>query len=52
MPEYLQTLRHELRARIAASAAGNSATYTRAVEAAYRTMWETYINTKTAAHVA
>lgn len=52
MPEYLRTLRHELRARIAASAAGNSAAYTRAVEAAYRTMWETYIKTKSNAAVA
>jgi predicted O-linked N-acetylglucosamine transferase (SPINDLY family) len=52
MPEYLQTLRHELRARIAASPAGNSAAYTRAVEAAYRTMWDTYINTKTSTYVA
>ena len=52
MPEYLQTLRHELRARIAASAAGNSAAYTRAVEAAYRMMWDTYIRTKTSAYVA
>ena len=46
MPEYLTTLRHDLRARIAASAAGNSAAYTRAVEAAYRSMWETYVGEK------
>jgi predicted O-linked N-acetylglucosamine transferase (SPINDLY family) len=46
MPEYLMTLRHDLRARIAASAAGNSAAYTRAVEAAYRGMWETYVGEK------
>jgi predicted O-linked N-acetylglucosamine transferase (SPINDLY family) len=44
MPEFLKTLRHELRARIAVSAAGNSAAYTRAVEVAYRTMWERYVS--------
>lgn len=49
MPEFLRDLRHELPARIAASAAGNSAAYTRAVEAAYRTMWETYVAVQTTA---
>jgi predicted O-linked N-acetylglucosamine transferase (SPINDLY family) len=43
MPDYLQAVRHELPARIAASPAGNSAAYTRAVEEAYRTMWRTYV---------
>ena len=52
MPEYLRTLRHELPARIAASAAGNSAAYTRAVEAAYRFMWDTHVKAKSTAAVA
>lgn len=38
-PDRLKTLRHELPGRIAASAAGDNAAYTRAVEKAYRTMW-------------
>jgi predicted O-linked N-acetylglucosamine transferase (SPINDLY family) len=42
MPDHLKALRYELPARILASAAGNSATYTKAVEAAYRTMWVDY----------
>ena len=42
MTEHLKALRHELPARIAASAAGNSATYTKAVESAYRAMWVNY----------
>ena len=37
------------RSRIATSAAGNSAAYTKAVEAAYRSMWETYVGTTAAA---
>ncbi len=44
-PEHLKTLRHELPARLSASAAGNSATYTKAVEAAYRAMWADYCRT-------
>jgi predicted O-linked N-acetylglucosamine transferase (SPINDLY family) len=43
MPELLKTLRHELSARITMSPAGNSVGYTKAVEAAYRGMWETYV---------
>jgi predicted O-linked N-acetylglucosamine transferase (SPINDLY family) len=46
MPEYLRVLRHELPTRIAASPAGNSAAYTRAVEAAYQVMWDTYVKAK------
>ena len=42
MPELLTALRHELPAKIAASPSGNGALYTRAVERAYRTMWERY----------
>jgi len=42
LPDRLAALRDELPRRVAASAAGNSATYTRAVEAAYRTMWQDY----------
>jgi predicted O-linked N-acetylglucosamine transferase (SPINDLY family) len=41
-PDDLRTLRHELPTRLAASAAGNSALYTKAVETAYRTMWPDY----------
>ncbi len=41
-PERLTALRHELPQRLASSAAGNSAAYTRAVEQAYRTMWAAY----------
>jgi predicted O-linked N-acetylglucosamine transferase (SPINDLY family) len=47
MPEHLRTLRCELPARLAASAAGNSATYTKAVEAAYRKMWTEYCRSTT-----
>jgi len=42
MPNLLQQLRRELPAKIAAAPSGNAALYTRAVEAAYRTMWERY----------
>jgi predicted O-linked N-acetylglucosamine transferase (SPINDLY family) len=42
MPELLATLRRELPAKIAAAPSGNGALYTRAVEQAYRTMWEEY----------
>jgi len=41
-PDYLKKLRHELPTKISLSAAGNPARYTRAVEAAYATMWEDY----------
>jgi predicted O-linked N-acetylglucosamine transferase (SPINDLY family) len=41
-PAALAALREELPARIAASAAGNGATYTRHVEAAYRQFWRDY----------
>jgi predicted O-linked N-acetylglucosamine transferase (SPINDLY family) len=41
-PDYLQSMRHELPGRIAASAAGNPVTYTRAVEDAYRAFWRRY----------
>ena len=42
MPGHLEALRRNLPAMISASAAGNSVTYTRAVEAAYRKMWTSY----------
>jgi predicted O-linked N-acetylglucosamine transferase (SPINDLY family) len=42
MPEHLQNLRAALPAMISASPAGNSAKYTKAVEAAYRKMWTDY----------
>lgn len=38
----LAALRHSLRAKIVASAAGDLVRYTHAVEGAYRTMWRTY----------
>ena len=41
-PAALAELRRELPTRIAASAAGNGATYTRHVEAAYRQFWQEY----------
>ena len=43
MPQALQDLRVGLPAKIAASASGNNASYTKAVEAAYRTMWSDYV---------
>jgi predicted O-linked N-acetylglucosamine transferase (SPINDLY family) len=42
MPDNLRSLRRELPARIAQSASGNGVLYTRAVERAYRAMWEEY----------
>ena len=42
MPERLKALRVNLPAMISASAAGNSVTYTKAVETAYRQMWTGY----------
>jgi predicted O-linked N-acetylglucosamine transferase (SPINDLY family) len=47
MPDRLRTIRHELPARIAKSASSNPAAYTRAVEQAYRTMWEDYCSRAT-----
>ena len=44
-PGDLKALRHELPARLSASAAGNSALYIKAVEAAYRTMWADFCRT-------
>jgi predicted O-linked N-acetylglucosamine transferase (SPINDLY family) len=40
MPELLERLRRELPGQIAAAPSGNATLYTRAVERAYRTMWE------------
>ena len=40
--DYLKVLRNELPTKISASAAGSSALYTKAIEAAYRTMWIDY----------
>jgi predicted O-linked N-acetylglucosamine transferase (SPINDLY family) len=47
-PEYLSALRSELPARIMASEAGNMQLYTRAVEAAYRTIWKEYCASRAA----
>ncbi|WP_024517847.1 tetratricopeptide repeat protein [Bradyrhizobium sp. Tv2a-2] len=41
-PSALQAVRQGMRARIAQSASGNSATYTAKVEEAYRTLWRDY----------
>jgi predicted O-linked N-acetylglucosamine transferase (SPINDLY family) len=41
-PNYLTELRREIPLRIEASAAGNPAAYTKAVEDAYRTFWKRY----------
>jgi predicted O-linked N-acetylglucosamine transferase (SPINDLY family) len=41
-PDLLTSLRRELPEKVAAAPAGNPALYTRAVERAYRTMWEEY----------
>jgi predicted O-linked N-acetylglucosamine transferase (SPINDLY family) len=46
MPDHLKTLRHELPARLSASAAGNPMIYTRALEAAFRKMWVGYCQTE------
>jgi protein O-GlcNAc transferase len=40
----LQWFRHEIRGRIATSPAGNPELYTRAVEAAYRSMWREWLD--------
>jgi predicted O-linked N-acetylglucosamine transferase (SPINDLY family) len=42
MPQVLKWLRRELPGQIAAAPSGNAALYTRAVERAYRMMWEDY----------
>jgi len=42
MPDHLRQLRHGLAATIANSASGNGERYTRAVEQAYRQMWQDY----------
>ena len=42
MPALLKQLRHELPGQVAAAPSGNATLYTRAVERAYRTMWENY----------
>ena len=44
-PDRLKALRQALPAKLAASASGNCAKYTKTVEAAYRTMWEEYCRT-------
>jgi predicted O-linked N-acetylglucosamine transferase (SPINDLY family) len=46
-PERLRHLRHGLTGTIAQSASGNGARYTRAVEQAYRAMWQDYCRTRT-----
>jgi len=43
MPDLIATLRRELPGQIAASPAGDSAAYTRAVEDGYRAMWRRYL---------
>jgi predicted O-linked N-acetylglucosamine transferase (SPINDLY family) len=45
MPDHLKALRRGLPERLLASASGNSATYTKAVETAYRQMWMDYCRT-------
>jgi predicted O-linked N-acetylglucosamine transferase (SPINDLY family) len=42
VPDLLKGLRRELPPRVAAAPSGSAALYTRAVEQAYRTMWEEY----------
>jgi predicted O-linked N-acetylglucosamine transferase (SPINDLY family)/cytochrome c-type biogenesis protein CcmH/NrfG len=42
MPDRLKTLRHALPGMVASSTVGDGATFTKAVEAAYRTMWTDY----------
>jgi predicted O-linked N-acetylglucosamine transferase (SPINDLY family) len=42
MPSHLEALRADLPARVAASAAGNGAIYTRRVEEGYRQFWRDY----------
>ncbi|MBV8752551.1 MAG: tetratricopeptide repeat protein [Hyphomicrobiales bacterium] len=46
MPEHLRQLRHALPTTIANSASGNGERYTRAVEQAYRSMWQGYCRTR------
>jgi len=47
MPDHLKALRHDLPARLSSCPATNNVLYTRAVEAAYRTMWGDYCRTAT-----
>jgi hypothetical protein len=42
MASHLEALRADLPARVAASAAGNGAMYTRRVEEGYRPFWRDY----------
>ena len=46
MPELLKSLRRELPDKVTAAPSGNGPLYTRAVEQAYRTMWEEYCRTQ------
>jgi predicted O-linked N-acetylglucosamine transferase (SPINDLY family) len=46
-PEHLASLRAELSARVLASQSGNTRNYTRAVEAAYRAIWQEYCAKRT-----
>jgi predicted O-linked N-acetylglucosamine transferase (SPINDLY family) len=42
LPEHLASLRHTLPTMVGSSTIGNSALYTKAIEAAYRKMWTDY----------
>ncbi len=48
MPAYLKALRHELPVRLSTCPATNNVLYTKAVEKAYRTMWQDYCRSATA----
>ena len=50
LPDQLKALRDELPTNVAASAVGNGAIYTGAVEAAYRTMWANYCRNDAGQH--
>jgi predicted O-linked N-acetylglucosamine transferase (SPINDLY family) len=45
MPDHLEALRPALPGRVARSAVGDAAIYTKAIETAYRTMWAEYCRT-------
>jgi hypothetical protein len=45
MPDHLEALRPALPGKVAQSAVGDAAIYTKAVETAYRTMWAEYCRT-------
>jgi predicted O-linked N-acetylglucosamine transferase (SPINDLY family) len=45
MPDRLKALRYELPGQISSAAVGNSAIYTKAIEAAFRAMWIDYCRT-------